>query len=108
MSLKSFKEQVLVDLQNTFIDIDTFGEVHNVEGKDIKVVFDDDKLVQRQGGAELGVAESDLLLFALSSDLPPKKGPGSAINIDGREYVVNDWREDMGLSTVTLTQNRTI
>lgn len=82
--------------------------MHTVEGREIKVVLDDDKLVERQGGAELGVAEADLLLFAKASDLPTKKAPGSAINIDGREYIVNDWREDMGMAMVTLRQNRSI
>ena len=105
--MKSFKEQVYADL-NKIIDLDHFAETHTVEGKEIKVVFDDDKLVERQGGAELGVAEADLLMFAKAADLPPRKAPGSAINIDGREYIIDDWKEDMGLATVALRQNRSI
>ena len=105
--MKTFKEQVSADL-NKFINLDHFAEIHTVEGKEIKVVLDDDKLVERQGGAELGVAEADLLMFARAEDLPPRKAPGSAINIDGREYIIDDWKEDMGLATVALRQNRSI
>ncbi|CDG37250.1 hypothetical protein CTHBC1_2667 [Acetivibrio thermocellus BC1] len=105
--MKSFKEQITADLQ-IFLNLDHFAELHTVEGQEIKVVLDDDKLVERQGGAELGVAEADLLMYAKASDLPPRKAPGSAINIDGREYIVTDWREDMGLATVALRQNRSI
>ncbi len=108
--MKSFKEQVSTDL-NKFINLDHFAETHTVEGKEIKVVLDDDKLVERlerQGGTELGLADADLLMFAKVADLPPRKAPGSALNIDGREYIVEDWREDMGLATVALRQNRSI
>lgn len=105
--MKTFKEQVSADLE-VFINLDHFGEIHTIEGREVKVVLDDDKLVERQGGAELGVAEADLLLFAYSANLPPKKAPGSALNIDGREYIIDDWKEDMGLATVALRQNRSI
>lgn len=105
--MKTFKEQVSADLE-VFINLDHFGEIHTIEGQKVKVVLDDDKLVERQGGAELGVAEADLLLFAHAADLPSKKAPGSALNIDGREYIVTDWREDMGMATVALRQNRSI
>jgi hypothetical protein len=91
-----------------FLNTDEFAELHMVDGKETKVVLDDNRLMERQGGAELGVAESDLLLYARESDLPPRKAPGSALNVDGREYVISDWRVDMGMATVALQQNRII
>jgi len=102
----SFKDMVQKD-RGIFLNIDEFGEVHKVEGKLITVVIDDNRLRERQGGAEVGVAESSLLLFAYSEDLPPRREAGESINVDGREYIVDDWSEDMGVAQIALGQRRT-
>lgn len=103
-----FKAMIASDRLNTFLNLQEFGEEHRVEGKIITVVLDDDTLKERQGGQELGVAESSLLLFAAVEDLPPKRPAGEGLNIDGREYIINDWREDMGIATVALGQTVTM
>jgi len=103
-----FQEQIAQDNALVFLNIDEFGETHTVEGKEITIIIDDDALVTRKGGAELGIAESSMLIFARSEDLPKKKAPGSALNIDGRECIVDDWVESSGMSQISLSQNRTI
>ena len=55
------------------------------------IVIDNDTLASMKNGNILDVAESDMLFFARTEDLPGKKAPGSAINIDGREYTVDLW-----------------
>ena len=54
------------------------------------------------------IAESDLLIFGRTAELPKKKTPGSLINIDGREYIVDYWSDNKGVSQITLRQNRTV
>lgn len=103
-----FKAMVEADRRNVFLNLAEFGEEHRVEGKTIMAVFDDDTLKERQGGQELGVAESSVLLFAAVEDLPARRPAGEGLNIDGREYIVNDWREDMGIATIALGQNVTM
>lgn len=100
-----FQEMVERDRRLVFLDLDEFGEEHKVEGKTITVVLDDDALRQRQGGQELAVAESSLMLYAAVEDLPHRRPAGEGLNIDGREYIVNDWREDMGIATIALGQS---
>lgn len=107
MTSPSFKEQVAKDLELVFLDLDKFGELHSVEGKEITVVIDNDALIARKG-SEMGVSESSILIFAKCEDLPARKAPGSAINIDGREYLVDDWSESTGLAQIALRQNRGI
>ncbi len=102
----SFKDMLAAD-RAIFLNIDELGELHTVEGSQITVVIDDDKLKERQSGAEVGVAESTLLLFAYSEDLPARRAPGESINVDGREYIVDDWSEDMGIAQLALRGNRT-
>jgi len=101
----SFKEMVERD-RAVFLNLDEFGEVHRVEGRNITVMIDDNTLRERQGGAEVGVAESSLLLFARVEDLPERRGAGESINVDGREYIVDDWSEDMGIAQLALGQSR--
>ena len=103
-----FKAMVANDLRTTFLNLEEFGEEHRVEGKTITAILDDDTLKDRQGGQELSVAESSLLLFAAVEDLPARRPAGEGLNVDGREYIINDWREDMGLATIALGQSITM
>lgn len=90
-----------------FLNLDEYGEIHRVEGHEIPIIIDDDALKERQGGAALSIAESSLLIYAAPEDLPPRRESGASLNIDGREYLVDDWSEDMGIATIALSQNRT-
>ncbi len=100
-----FKDMVAADLLGTFLDVDTFGEVYRIEGKEILIVVDNDELKERQGGQDLAVAESATLFYARTADLPPRRPAGENLNVNGRECIVDDWQEDMGMSTVVLRQN---
>ncbi|MEF2589903.1 MAG: sugar ABC transporter ATP-binding protein [Oscillospiraceae bacterium] len=104
----SFKEMVAKDVRSTFLNLEEFGEEHRVEGKTITAVIDENALKERQGGQELSVAESSLLLYAAVEDLPARRPAGEGLNVDGREYIVNDWSEDMGIATVALGQTVTM
>ena len=104
----SFKEMVTKDVRSTFLHLEEFGEEHRVEGKTITAVIDENALKERQGGQELSVAESSLLLYAAVEDLPARRPAGEGLNVDGREYIVNDWSEDMGIATVALGQTVTM
>lgn len=104
----SFKEMVTKDVRSTFLNLEEFGEEHRVEGKTITAVIDENALKERQGGQELSVAESSLLLYAAVEDLPARRPAGEGLNVDGREYIVNDWSEDMGIATVALGQTVTM
>ena len=100
----SFKDMVANDLRHTFLNFNEFGEEHRVEGKNIIAIIDDNALKERSGGQELGVAESALLLFATIEDLPARRPAGEGLNVNGREYIIDDWSEDMGIATITLGQ----
>ena len=100
----SFKAMVEADRRRTFLNLDEFGEKHTVEGRAIAAVLDDNALKERQGGQELSVAESSLLLYAAVEDLPARRPAGEGL----REYIVNDWSEDMGIATVALGQTVTM
>ena len=103
--MSGFKDMVEADIHGVFINVDEFGELYRIEGREIKIVVDNDELKERQGGQDLAVAESATLFYAKTSDLPPRRPAGENLNVNGRECLVDDWQEDMGMSTVVLRQN---
>ena len=101
----SLKDRILEDINSVFLNLEDFGETHTVDGKSIVCVFDDDALKIRSGSNELSVSESTLLLFAKESDLGKRKVVGEDIMIDGRIYIVDDWKVNLGIAEVVLHQN---
>ena len=103
--MSGFKDMISADLRSVFINFEEFGEEYTVEGRKIVIVIDNDELKARQGGEDLAVAESSTLFYAVSEDLPRRRAAGESININGRECLINDWKEDFGISTVVLREN---
>ena len=102
-----FKSMVSEDRRKTFLNQDFFGSKLRVEGKEISVMVDNDKLKEKQGGQDLAVAESQTLFFACAEDLPPRRSPGSSLEVNGRICTIDEWSEDMGLATVVLRETIT-
>ena len=102
----NFKDQIQQDLAAVFLNTDEFAELHYIEGKEIPVVVDNDRLVKLKQGQSLGLVEADLLLMGRESDFPANMEPGRLLNIDGREMIVASSGIDMGLIEVALRQNR--
>ena len=105
--MSGFKDMVKADRAGVFLDVDFFGEMFRVEGKRIPLVLDNDELKHRQGGQDLAVAESGTLFYARAEDLPTRRAPGSNLNVNGRECIIDDWQEDMGMATVVLRETIT-
>lgn len=100
----TFKDEISNDTNNVFLNVDDFAETHLVEGRNIPCVLDDEALKTRQGSAEIGIDESTLLLFANVNDLPKKK-KGGLLNIDHKEYIIDDWKINFGMAEVVLHRN---
>lgn len=103
--MNGFKKMVERDRSAVFIDLDFFGEKCRVEGRNISIVLDNDELKKRQGSQDLAVSESTILFCAKTEDLPPRRPAGQNLNFNGRECIVDDWKEDMGIATVVLREN---
>ncbi|MCB6992899.1 sugar ABC transporter ATP-binding protein [bacterium 210820-DFI.6.37] len=100
----SFKDAVAADRQAVFLDTDFFGDTHIVDGKEVDIVVDNDELKRRQGGQELAIEESATLFYCKTEEVKRRK-PSQTLNVDGRIYTVDDWKDDMGISTVVLREN---
>lgn len=103
--MSGFKAMVEEDRLSVFLNTDFFGELYRIEGKEIPIVLDNDELKERQAGQDLAIAESATLFYARVEDLPPRRAAGENLNVNGRECLIDDWQQDMGIATVTLREN---
>lgn len=95
----SFKGMVQNDLR-TFIDLETFAELHNIDGQSIAIIVDSEGLSKAQQGTRLAVSESSMMFHAVSEDLKKRKTQGQSISIDGKLYIVDSWDENDGITSV--------
>ena len=99
------KDEILSDIDNVFLNLEDFGEIHTIDNKEVVCMIDDDALKVRSGSNDLSVSESTLLLFAKEIDLKTRKVTGDDIIIDGRIYIVDDWKVNLGIVEIALHQN---
>lgn len=105
----NFKEMVEADRRKVFLNPEAYAEEdHKVEGKTVTIMIDEEALKELAGGQKLGIAEFSLVFYAAVEDLPPRRPAGEGLNVDGREFIILDWSEDMGIATVALGQNITM
>lgn len=103
--MSAFKDMVERDRSAVFLDLDYFAEMFRIDGKEIPIMLDNDELKERQNGQDLAVAESATLFYAKVEDLPRRRAAGESLNVNGRECLIDDWKEDMGIATVVLHES---
>ena len=101
----AFRDSVEEDITRTFLNFKEFAHEVWIEGRLCMIVMDDHELKTRQGGEELAIAESSSLFYIRTKELPKSLRPGMNLNINNREALVDDIKEDMGVSTVVLREN---
>ena len=101
----NFEEQLQSDIEEVFLNLDEFAEIHNIEGKKIPVVMDTDQMDKNV--QILGLIEADMLIMGKENDFPANLEPGRMLNVDGREMIVANVSRKQGIVEVALRQNRT-
>lgn len=98
----NFKEMVKVDIDSVLMNLEEFGEEHEIDGRKVICTVDSDNLREKQGGASKAIAEADKMIFVSTNDVQ-LKGSGDTLMLDGVPYIVQTWDEDMGITAITLT-----
>jgi hypothetical protein len=103
----NFKEYMVQDL-SAFINPDEFGEIRNINGKDMPVVIDEDLSEGRPRqpsdfyyNAD-GIYKKLVVLYVRSADFGPRPNTEDTIKIDGELYLVTGCSEQMGILAITL------
>ena len=87
----NFKDQLKKDMNNVFFNINEFAEIHKVNGKDVRIVIDDDLFKEKYNTIEAdGLIILGKVLFIQKEDLTGEPKTGRKITIDGKEYDIID------------------
>lgn len=109
MSLPSFKEQVKSDIKNVFINKMEFADWHNVNGVKMRVVVDENELLERQlkSNLTLGtISKRTTLIYLAAEDFGSLPGIGSLIKLDGHSYRVTGSLSEGGMYSIHLEANK--
>lgn len=109
----TFKEVIANDIETTFMNLEEFTDCYSVNGQKLNVLFDTNELIDRQKRYKYNLSKySDgmymrqILIYVKASDLDniiPKIG--SLFEFDGKQYVVSDAVDEVGLYSIELTLN---
>ncbi|MCX4384316.1 MAG: hypothetical protein OSJ39_00785 [Clostridia bacterium] len=106
--MRSFKDQLEKDFDSTFFNMNEFAELHNIDGKEVPVVVDNDTLLALNLGKNAdsdGIFEDAKLFFILKKYLDSEPVIGQIIDFDGESYPIGNILEDFGGYTIILRGN---
>ncbi len=109
MESLTFKEIIHQDIKRVFLNLDEFGETHNVNGKEMAVIFDDIENVEREKKMKSnmdGLYVRQYFLFVSADDFGPLPAQGKLVTVNGKRYAVIDATEESGMYGITLEANR--
>lgn len=89
-----------------FFNIDGFAEQHEIDGKQIAIIVDDDELVKRKITGDVELDESTMLIKLRRKDFARRLTHGDRLNFDGRFYTVDRCTEMYGMITVAMHESR--
>lgn len=88
----SLKDLIQSDIKNVFFNPDEFADWHDIDGKRLLCVIDDQIIRERDGGQRSqidGLYLDEVTLFVKQSDLPKKPVRAQPMRLDGKLYVVS-------------------
>ena len=110
MDIPSFKDICAADVTRAFLDPETFGEEHTIDGKTMVIVLDDMENIEREKLMKShmdGIFARQVLFYVSAEDfggtLPAR---GRILTLDGKKYTVVEATDESGVYAVTLEANR--
>lgn len=110
----TFKEIAAADIDDTFFCDDEFSALHTINGKEMRIVMDENELLERsahwEGGAkqsfDVGLYKAQRLFYVPVADFGPRPKVGKLLLLDGKAYTVVDCAEESGVYSITIERNR--
>lgn len=105
----TFKDIIKRDVQQTFLNVDEFSEIHTVNGKPMAVQIDNNEQIEREKRYSQhmdGIYVKQVLMYVSAEDYGPLPKQGTAVSLDKRSYRVADAIAEDGTYSITLEANR--
>lgn len=106
---KTFKDVLHQDVKRVFLNIDEFGEMHNINGQDVLVVIDESELTEREKRIKRDEGElhrKQLLFYVAAEDFGNLPSPGKALLFDNKQYLITDAEDEGGIYSISLEAMR--
>lgn len=107
--MSAFKDQVLKDVTDTFLNVDEFSETHTVNGVAMPVQVDSIEQIEREKRSNVntdGIFTQQKLIYINASDFGPMPKQGSLLKLDNRTYKVMDAIDEDGVYSITIEASR--
>lgn len=104
-----FREQLRKDAEITFFNLDEFGEEHIVNGREMKIIIDDNELSKRSQSADThynGSYIDKILVYVRGRDFGPLPGIEKVVRIDGNTYRVTKPTNELGVYSLVLERTQ--
>lgn len=109
METMTFKQLLMRDVHQVFLNPDEFGELHRVNGKPMTIVLDDLEIIEREKKMKSnmdGIFNRQIFFYVAAEDFGPLPAQGGLVNIDGQKYVVTDATDEAGMYGITVQAAR--
>ena len=115
---KTFKDVLQQDVKRVFLNIDEFGEMHDINGQEILVVIDENELIEREKRIKRNEGElhkKQLLFYVAAEDFGSLPSPGKTqrrssdlktLRLDGKQYLITDAEDEGGIYSISLEAMR--
>lgn len=106
--MSAFKDMVMEDIKNVFLDIDVFGETHVVAGKKMTIILDDAEKMRRNGFYQdsKAIYSKRILFYAAAEDIGNLPPLGRNIEVDGKNYKVLQAENENGIYAIMAEEFR--
>jgi len=100
---KTFKDFLMQDINNVFVNQDEFAEKAIVEGIEMDIVLDTDMISPADKKNQ--VAAYDVVFHVASSYFGEIPQADKIMNFNGRDYMIESVSDDMGMLKIALSRN---
>lgn len=116
--MSAFKDQVASDIDNIFINTDEFSDMHVIvtgnRTLNIPCQIDSNEMIDREKRYQYkrslyadGVYLKELLIYVKAKDFGPLPAVGRILHLDGKQYIISDAVDEVGIYTISLEANKT-
>lgn len=102
----SLKDLIASDIDNVFFNTEEFADIYIIDGRDVPVVQDDNRILEKSDISALGTALGEGLIFIKEKDMPRLPSGGEEMNINNKKWYVRDAKNNKGVYEIRIGRER--
>lgn len=103
----NLKEMLAEDIKEVYMNLEEFGEMHTIGGREMPVIIDEMELTERskkqvEKGRIEGIYKRQILLYVAQKDFGMLPAIGATLRVDRSNWRVADVSNEGGIYSITL------